>query len=56
LASLEKGKHIYLFTDSGCTYPFYPRRGFEEVDRKEITLINHGKATPLTCFLFSKTL
>ncbi len=56
LASLHKGKHIYLFTDSGCTYSFYPRRGFAEVGRKEITLNNHGKVTPLTCFLFSKTL
>ncbi|MBN1776348.1 MAG: GNAT family N-acetyltransferase [Clostridiales bacterium] len=56
LTSLEKGKHIYLFTDSGCTYPFYPRRGFDEVGRKDTTLKNKEKAVQLTCFMFSKTL
>lgn len=56
LERLEKGKHIYLFTDSGSTYQFYSHRGFDEVGRKDIELEIHGKEVPLTCLLFSKTL
>lgn len=56
LERLEKEKHIYLFTDSGSTYQFYSRRGFDEVGRKDISLELHGKEVPLTCLLFSKTL
>lgn len=53
---LEKCKHIYLFTDSGSTYQFYAHRGFKEVGRKDISIINGKKNSPLTCMLFSKTL
>lgn len=52
----ERGKKIYLYTDSACTYPFYERRGFERSCEKEILLDIGGKRVPLTCFLFSKTL
>ncbi|MDL2220364.1 GNAT family N-acetyltransferase [Eubacteriales bacterium OttesenSCG-928-N14] len=55
LEQLERGKHIYLFTDSGSTYQFYAHRGFDEVGRKDVTLKIHGKEVPLTCLLFSKT-
>ncbi len=54
LEKREKGKHIYLFTDTGSTYQFYSHRGFDEVGRKDISLEIHGKNLPLTCLLFSK--
>jgi GNAT superfamily N-acetyltransferase len=56
LEKQEKGKLIYLFTDSGSTYQFYSRRGFEEVGRKDISLEIDRKQVPLTCLLFSKRL
>lgn len=56
LARQEAGKRIYLFTDSGSTYQFYSRRGFEQVGRKDISLEIHGQEVPLTCLLFSKLL
>jgi GNAT superfamily N-acetyltransferase len=56
LEKLEKGKRIYLYTDSGASYQFYPRRGFDEVGRKDIYIKINGNELPLTCFLFSKIL
>lgn len=56
LEKQEKGKQIYLFTDSGSTYQFYAHRGFDEVGRKDITLEIKNEAVPLTCMLFSKIL
>ncbi len=56
LARREKGKCIYLFTDSGCTYQFYDRRGFTRDFEKDIVLCLHEKDIPLTCFLYSKVL
>jgi ribosomal protein S18 acetylase RimI-like enzyme len=52
----ENGKRIYLYTDSGSTYQFYTRRGFDEVGRKDITMKTHDKDVDLTCLLFSKRL
>ena len=56
LEKQEKGKHIYLFTDSGSTYQFYSCRGFNEVGRKDIKLKINNEVVPLTCLLFSKKL
>ncbi|KAG4090100.1 N-acetyltransferase GCN5 [Neocallimastix lanati (nom. inval.)] len=56
LQKIEKGKQIYLFTDSGCNYQFYDHRDFIKEYVREITLDLHGKLTPLTCFLYSKVL
>lgn len=56
LERLEKGKHIYLYTDTGSTYQFYERRGFKEEGREAVTLVNGSKETALTCLLYSKTL
>lgn len=51
----EKGKRIYLYTDSNCTYQFYEHRGFERVGEREITLsITSKKGVPLSCYLYSK--
>ena len=54
LAKREKGKLLYLFTDSGCTYQFYERRGFERIEEKDMTLVIVEKEIPFTAFLYSK--
>ena len=56
LGKEAKGKLVYLFTDSGCTYQFYQHRGFEESDKRNIQLEIQERKMPLTCFLFSKIL
>lgn len=56
LERLEKGKQIFLYTDTGSTYQFYSHRGFEEIGRKDISLFVQKKEVPLTCFLLSKRL
>lgn len=56
LARRAPGRELYLFTDSGCTYRFYERRGFERAGEREITLELGAKRVPLTCFLYRKTL
>lgn len=56
LEKQQKGKHIYLYTDSGSTYQFYMHRGFIQSGKKEIKMNLNNKEVPLTCFLFSKTL
>lgn len=52
----EKGKLIYLYTDSSCTYQFYLKRDFNEEKRKDVTLKINKKEVSLTCFLFSRIL
>ena len=54
LEKREKGKEIYLFTDSKCTYQFYEHRGFDKVSEKEVLLDFKNKKVPLKCFLYSK--
>ena len=56
LERLEKGKLIYLYTDTGSTYQFYLHRNFIESGRRETSLKIHKNELPLTCFLFSKRL
>lgn len=56
LERLEKGKLIYLYSDTGSTYQFYLHRDFAESGRRETNLKIHKKDLPLTCFLFSKRL
>lgn len=53
---LEAGSLVYLYTDSGSTYPFYLRRGFIKEDSRKVDLEIANKDVPLTCFLFSKRL
>ncbi|QCZ46836.1 N-acetyltransferase [Levilactobacillus brevis] len=55
-ASDEKGKFIYLYTDSGSTYQFYLHRDFKQKGQKEIKLSKANKTVDLTCYLFSKVL
>ena len=56
LSKREKGKLIYLFTDSGCTYQFYDKRNFDRNFERDIVLNLHDKDIHLTCFLYSKVL
>ncbi len=56
LAKRAKGRLIYLFTDSNCTYQFYDKRGFALEQKRNITLDLHGNKIPLDCFLYSKKL
>lgn len=52
----QKGKLVYLYTDSNCTYQFYEHRGFSRAVEKEIEIKIHETSAPLTCFLYSKVL
>lgn len=54
LEKREKGKELFLYTDSNCTYQFYERRGFRRASERRIEIKLHGTITPLTCFLYSK--
>jgi GNAT superfamily N-acetyltransferase len=54
LEKLEKGKIVYLYTDSGSTYQFYTHRGFTESGKTDIKLEIDKKKVDLICFLFSK--
>ena len=56
LEEREKGKNIYLYTDSGCTYQFYDRKGFKKEDEQNVQITIHNKTKELTCFLYSKKL
>lgn len=56
LCRREKGKLIFLYTDSNCTYQFYEHKGFKKSEEKEITMMLQGKKVSLTCLLYSKRL
>ncbi|ORX85525.1 hypothetical protein BCR32DRAFT_265583 [Anaeromyces robustus] len=56
LQKIEKGKKIYLYTDSGCNYQFYDHKNFIKEQVKEIEMKIHNNIIPLTCFLYSKIL
>lgn len=50
----EKGKKLYLYTDSSCTYQFYDHRSFERSCSEKTVLKFHKSETELMCFLYSK--
>jgi ribosomal protein S18 acetylase RimI-like enzyme len=52
----EKGKLIYLYTDSGSTYQFYEKRGFIRAAQRDVKLKIHNQEVSLSCFLYCKTL
>ena len=54
LAEKEKGRLIYVLSDSGATYLFYQSRGFTEAGRKDIVLRANKREIHLRCYLFSK--
>lgn len=49
------GSTIYLYTDTGCTYQFYEKRGFERAGEQVAPALSKGDE-PLTCLLYTKTL
>ena len=55
LEKREAGKTIYLYTDTGCTYQFYERRGFERVGDEPITIQLGKNNIDIRCLLYSKT-
>ncbi|MDR0409628.1 MAG: GNAT family N-acetyltransferase [Spirochaetaceae bacterium] len=56
LEKQEKGKLLYLYTDSGSTYQFYVHRGFDESGKTDVKLKINEKELDLACYLFSKRL
>ena len=56
LINREKGKEVYLYTDSACTYQFYEHRGFDKVGEKDVVLDFGENKVPMTCLLYSKVL
>ena len=57
LAELERrepGKLVYLYTDSGCTYQFYDKRGFTRFCERSNPDDLDGDGNPIRHFLYSK--
>lgn len=57
LSEFEKqnpGKLFYLYTDSGCTYQFYEKRGFKRECEENVKIETGKNIVPLRCFLYSK--
>jgi GNAT superfamily N-acetyltransferase len=52
----EKGKQIYLFTNTGNSFYFYERKGFERSAERHINILMHGNQIPHECYLYSKKL
>ncbi len=51
LSRRESGKLIYLYTDDGCSYGFYDKKGFSRLGERTIFDV-----VELRCFLYSKRL
>lgn len=56
LENREKGKKIYLFTDTGSTFQFYQKRGFQEAGKKRVHLKIGSRTLDVTSYLFWKRL
>jgi ribosomal protein S18 acetylase RimI-like enzyme len=59
LAELERresGKLIYLFTNTGNSFYFYERKGYERFDSRHIEILMHEKKIPHDCYLYCKKL
>jgi GNAT superfamily N-acetyltransferase len=52
----EKGKLLYLFTNTGNSYYFYERKGFGRFSERHIEITMHGKKIPHDCYLYCKKL
>jgi ribosomal protein S18 acetylase RimI-like enzyme len=52
----EKGKLIYLFTNTGNSFYFYERKGFERSDSRHIQIQMHRKKIPHDCYFYTKIL
>lgn len=56
LTEKARGKRVYLYTDSNCTYQFYEHRGFQKIGEEPIRMEIQGKSIPLSCYLYEKIL
>ncbi|HGH3392544.1 TPA: GNAT family N-acetyltransferase [Citrobacter freundii] len=56
LEAREKGKKIYLFTDTGSTFQFYQKRSFQEAGKKRVHLKIGPRTLEVTSYLFCKRL
>ena len=56
LVRREAGRHVYLYTDSNCTYQFYEHRGFERVGERAIGAGAGGRGMPRDCYLYARDL
>lgn len=57
LRELEKkypGEFFYLFTDDGCDYPFYEKKGFSLEGKEQIEMELEGKKVPVMCLMYGK--
>lgn len=52
----QRVKHIYLYTDTTCTYEFYEHRGFERLESKELQMERGGKPFQMEVFLYGYSL
>ncbi|MDR0983601.1 MAG: GNAT family N-acetyltransferase [Ruminococcus sp.] len=52
----EKGKLIYLFTNTGNSFYFYERKGFKRSGSRSIEILMHGRKIPHDCYLYSKVI
>lgn len=52
----EAGKRIFLYTDDGCTYQFYDRKGFTKSGDEKISMDFGSGPFHLNCFLYYKML
>lgn len=44
--SRRQARHIYLFTDSTCTYDFYERHGFQRLEEERLPIASPGEQGP----------
>lgn len=56
LSKREPGKKVYVFTDEGCSYNFYEKRGFERKGEEKILLKTQKGEVPLDCYMYIKVL
>lgn len=52
LKQRARGKEVFLYTDSGCTYQFYEKRGFTQAANRQTVVSVLGKKQDLTAMLY----
>ena len=56
LVRRRPGRRVFLYTDSGCTYQFYERRGFTRAAARNVRLPLPGGGLALECMVYVRTL
>lgn len=52
----EKGKNLFLYTDDGCNYKFYEKKGFIREGERDVEYNDANPPFVLRCFLYSVSL